>query len=246
MAEDERLSALRSQLFDYLKSPSLRHIRDPHSVAKLAKELLRAVDRPVGPWSKWDGLRDAQLTAAATTWIPAQDLRDYLNTIPGPRLTTTDVEQRLRAIQEGGYFLYPTEQLKEGCLQLDARERDAGTEMSAIIGALQEYVELERDRIRTEHEIRLRETQAAEKEAARQRLLSGADCKWTPLTRSNELFCRTNGRLFRLSQGKDKRWSLFRIATVEDGKGALLGEYGGRGDAAKAVAKIAYQPEPRW
>src|SRR5690348_861761 len=102
MSEDERLYSIRSLIFDYVKSPSLRHIREPHAVAKLAKDILRVVDRPVGPWSKWDGLRDAELKAAATTWIPVEDLRDYLNAIPGPQLTTTDVAQRLRAIQEEG------------------------------------------------------------------------------------------------------------------------------------------------
>jgi len=175
MAEDERLYSIRSLIFDYVKSPSLRHIREPHFVAKLAKDILRVVDRPVGPWSKWDGLRDAQLTAAATTWIPVDALREYLNTIPGPRLTTTDVEQRLRAIQEEGYGLYPSEAIKEGCLAAYEREREAGTEMSAVIGAVQEYAEREEERLRVERE------QQWKREALKQRLLSGADCKWTSL-----------------------------------------------------------------
>ena len=246
MTEDYRLGAIRSLIFDYLKSPSLRHVRDPHSVAKLAKEILRTVDRPIGPWSKWDGLRDAELTAAATTWIPVEDLCRYLNTIPGDRLTQTDVAQRLRTIQDEGYGLYPHSQMQAACLARYQLERDAGTEMSAIIRDLQEYVELEEERLRQEHEQSWKQARAEEREALRQRLLAGVDCKWTSLTRSSEVFCRMNGRLFRLAQDKDKRWTLCRIESLQDDKGAVLGIYATRGEAAKIVAKIAYQPEPRW
>jgi len=42
MTEDHRLGTICSLIFDDLKSPSLRHVRDPHSVAKLAKETGRA------------------------------------------------------------------------------------------------------------------------------------------------------------------------------------------------------------
>jgi hypothetical protein len=35
MREDERVWAVRELLSDYVKSPSLRHIRDPHSLIKL-------------------------------------------------------------------------------------------------------------------------------------------------------------------------------------------------------------------
>jgi hypothetical protein len=55
-----------------------------------------------------------------------------------------------------------------------------------------------------------------------------------------------NGRLYRVKQGKDRRWSLFRVASVDDQKGALLGQYSGRKEANKVIAKIAYEPEPRW
>ncbi len=83
MADDERLYAIRSLIFEYAKSPSLRHIREPYFVDKLAKEILRVVDRGTGPWEKWCGAREALLTASATTWIPVEDLRDYFNTMPG-------------------------------------------------------------------------------------------------------------------------------------------------------------------
>lgn len=53
------------------------------------------------------------------------------------------------------------------------------------------------------------------------------------------------GGLFGSSRTKDKRWKLYRIASVED-KGVLLGTYLGRGDADKVLQKLAYEPEPRW
>jgi len=46
-------------------------------------------------------------------------------------------------------------------------------------------------------------------------------------------------------QGKDKRWSLYRVSAPEDA-GTLLGSYQGRRDANKALEKIAYGPEPLW
>ena len=32
--------------------------------------------------------------------------------------------------------------------------------------------------------------------ALEERLLFGADCKWTPLNKSAEVYCRTNGRTY--------------------------------------------------
>ena len=38
---------------------------------------------------------------------------------------------------------------------------------------------------------------------------------------------------------------LFRIGTVND-LGKPVGTYNSRGDASKALANLAYEPEPRW
>ncbi|MEZ5985641.1 MAG: hypothetical protein R3B94_06795 [Hyphomonas sp.] len=246
MPEDYRPYAISSLIAEHVKSPSLRHIRDPYFIDKLAKKILRAVDRKPPPWTKWDSLREAQLTAAATTWIPIEDLRTYLTQLPGEPLTQTDVAQRLRDIRENGFGLYPNDELREACLDRYKQELDMGTEMAAIIGALEEFVEDERERMRIEHAQKLEIARAQEREAAKQRLLSGADCKWTPLNNSNEFYCRTNGRLFKLNRGKEKRWVLSRVQSFTEEGGAVLGSYSGRGDATKAVAQIAYQAEPRY
>lgn len=91
MREDERIWAVREILSDYVKSPSLRHIRDPHALSKLAREIVRCIDRSNDIWRKWDGQRELLLKSALGCWIPVEDLRAFLNRMPGPELTTTDV-----------------------------------------------------------------------------------------------------------------------------------------------------------
>jgi hypothetical protein len=121
-----------------------------------------------------------------------------------------------------------------------------GTELTAIIGRLAEHVEAEEERLRLERDARYKSMREKERLAAEQRLLSGADCKWTHLKKSPECFCRANGRTYRLTPTKDKRWMLYRVDGLSpDDKGNLVGTYGGRSDASKVVAKIAYETEYR-
>lgn len=185
------------------------------------------------------------LKAAAKTRIPIADLVDFLNTLPGPRLKRTDVAQRLRARQEGPYAdLYPDERVKDACLALYATELEAGTELPAVIGALQEFADEERRRLDHEHQEKWKAAQAAERLALERRFLSGADCKWTSLEGSKAVFMRRNGRAFRLSPTKEKRWELHRIEEPQHA-GVLLGTYATRSAANKVIDKIAYEPEFR-
>lgn len=246
MAEDERLWEIKRQLHSFAKSPSLRHVRDPYFLDKLARDILKAVDRNIGPWQKWEGSREVVLKSAAYTSIPVEDLRDYLNELPGQKLTATDVAQRLRAIHEDSHTPYPDEALANACLEIYHRERELGTEMIAIIGLLEEYVEEERHRRYRESEQQRREEIAVEKTLARERLLSGADCRWTQLDEPNLFFCRTNGRLYSLKKNSDKRWVLSRIKYASDQKGQIIGVYAGKGEPTKVVKVVAYQNEPRW
>jgi len=39
--ESDRLNAVASKLADYARSPSLQHIRNPHSLHKLAQEIVQ-------------------------------------------------------------------------------------------------------------------------------------------------------------------------------------------------------------
>jgi hypothetical protein len=43
--ESDRSYAVLSQLVEYLESPSSRHIRNPYHLQKLAKEIVKTVDR---------------------------------------------------------------------------------------------------------------------------------------------------------------------------------------------------------
>jgi hypothetical protein len=240
-----RQAEVRRLLFRYVESPSLRHIRDPKQIDRLAEEILSAVDRTPSVWAKWDAARGELLKAAAKTWIPIENLAVFLNGLPGPHLTQTDVVQRLRAFQEEPYAdLYPDERVKDACLARYAAELEAGTELPAIVGALQEFAVEEEERLDREQRERWRTKQEADRLALERRFLSGADCKWTPLEGSRAVFMRRNGRAFRLSPTKEKRWELHRIEEPTDA-GDLLGVYATRGAANKVIDKMAYEPERR-
>ncbi len=246
MKEDERIWVVKEILFDYVKSPSLRHIRDPHSVVKLAQEIVRRIDRGTSIWRKWNDPRELLLKSALRCWVPMGDLRDFLNLIPGPQLTMSDVTQRFRAFEDEERE-YGKDEFQAGCLAIYEKEKAEGTELPAIIQLLRDYVECEEDRLRTEQNESYLRRKEEERVAREQRLLSGADCKWTQHQKSVHWYCRMNGRTYRLSPSGDKRWDLYRVQSVSDHeKAPLLGKYGGRADATKAIAKIAYEPEPRW
>ena len=152
-SQDPRLPGIRKLLFEYVRSPSLRHLRDPHSVNRLAEDVVRSLgeDRPT--WRKWDNNREEFLKSAAHCWVPIEDLRDYLNGMPGPKLTNTDVAQRLQVHYVEPYVSFPNEDLQVGCLAIYEREKGEGTELPAIIGVLQEYIEKEEYRLRIEQQV---------------------------------------------------------------------------------------------
>jgi len=158
--EDERVWSVKQLLFDYVKSPSLRHIRDAHSLNKLAHEIVRRIDLGNSIWRKWDGQRELLLKSSIGCWIPIDDLRDCLNQMPGPQLTTTDVDQRLKALEEEDVLSYPKEELRLGCLTIYEKERSEGTELPSIIGLLREHVDHEESAFVTN---KLRHTSACAK-----------------------------------------------------------------------------------
>ena len=241
--DDDRVGVVKRLLFEHVKSPSLRHIRDPYILIKLAQDIVRKLDRGNSMWTKWSGPREQLAKSAVPCWVPTGDLRDHLNRMDGPTLTFSDVEQRLIAFQEEQYSEFPNDSLKAGCLAIYATECAQGTEMPAIVGVLRGYVEQEEERLRQEEADRYRQWKEEQKVAAERRLLSGADCKWTPWPNTKDAYCRVGGRLFRLSPGRDKHLELFRVQEVAQDRGNLLGRYAKRGDATKAVETIAYQPE---
>jgi hypothetical protein len=247
MTHDERVSEIKALLFDHVRSPSLRHIRDPYSVARLAQEIAKRIDRGNSIWQKWDGQREVLARSAMPCWIPIEDLRDFLNAMPGPHLTSVDVAQRMRAFEEEDYFTFPKEELQASCAAIYSKEKGEGTELPAIIGLLRDHVEHEEERLRSEQQTRYAVAREQDREKRELRLLSGADCGWTRAHASASWFCRANGRTYRLSPTKDKMWHLHRVSAVSDDEATeVIGKYRGRREATKAVATLAYQPEPRW
>jgi len=236
---ESRQDKVSRLLFDYLKSPSLKHIRDPYQVRKLANDIVSALERGNPIWRKWNQAREELARAAIPCWIPVEKLAHHLNQMDGPALTTTDVSQRLEAMSLEDYSPYPDERLKDGCLALFETENAQGTELPAIVGVLNEFVDSEKARLDAEHVAAYRARQEEERRALEQRFHSGADCKWTPIGNSKEVFCRVNGRAFRLSPTTDRMQHLHRIddagETID-----LVGRYRGRREATAAVQKVAF------
>jgi hypothetical protein len=246
MPHDDRCYRICRLLSEYVRSPSLRHLRDPYSLQRLAREIVKEVGSANPIWTKWSEDREALARPAAYCWIPAEHLRDHLNGMAGAKLTLTDVVQRLRAFNEEAYEPYPDDEQRDACLEIYNREQTAGTEMAAIVGAIQQFVEEDRDARQRAQQEAYRAQVEAKRLAAEQRLLSGADCKWIALGKSKTFHCRVNGRLFRLEVQPDKKFHLFRVKSVDDLNGELVGRYGGRTDATKVVGEVAYRSEPRW
>lgn len=162
--------------------------------------------------------------------------------MPGPHLTRTDVAERMRDFQERDRTDYPKEELRESCEVLFHREQAEGTEIPAIIGALQEHSDQEWRRLQSEREARYRALLEEERLALERRFLSGADCKWTPLSGSKDLFCRKNGRAYRLSPAGTDRFELNRINHPAD-TGVFVGQYKQRRDATKALSVVAFSDD---
>lgn len=244
MPDDPRLYHIVRLLHEYVGSPSLRHIRQPDVIHKLALKILRHADGPTSPWQKWSAPREFVAKAALPCWLPEVDLCDGLNRLPGPPLTGSDVVHRMEAMREADpYGTWPNEDLKTGCLLLYEREKAAGTELLAIIGAMQRWIEAEEDRIREERNVANRARIEAERVASLNRLMAGADCPWTQADAAKTWHSRRNGRLYRLVQAEGNRWVLSRVTAVSDKRGVEIGRYESRSAASKVVSTVAYQPD---
>lgn len=241
MSREKQISTVIRLVREHTNSPSMRHIRDYKIIETLAVRIVDEMHHPSVVWTKWWPHREELIRAAAPTWIPDADLRDALNDMPGPKLTPSDVAQRLKVVQEE-LSSWPDEHFREACIELYQVERKAGTEMIAIAGAIRDYIEQADAERRKAVEKRWRAQREADKLALEARFLSGADCGWTPVTGSSSVWCRRNGRTYRLERRKDGRQDMFRCDGVDD-RGLLVGTYATRADASKAVKVLAYQPE---
>ena len=122
MEQDPRIPAIQNLIEDFVKSPSLRHLKDPHSISRLARSIVRHISGSSSIWIKWTPQREQLVKSATECWVPVEDLRDHLNKMDGLALTSTDVEQRLKAFREEPYARYPNETLQQVRLALSSRE----------------------------------------------------------------------------------------------------------------------------
>ena len=159
----------------------------------------------------------------------------------GDRIPTSTL---LRAFEEDeSRYDFPDPDHQAGCLQIYEAEMAQGTELIAIIGQIREFVVAEDERSRLEYQAHWKERQEQERQTLHARLVSGADCKWSPLNGSKALYCRINGRLFKLSNAADKRFVLERVSSFDDPKGVVIGTYQHRKDVTQALKSVPFQPD---
>lgn len=252
MTDEERLSEITRILYEYSNRPPLKFPLES-AIPKIARRLLDTARGPSSLWTKWDKDREAVAQRAAILWVPLDDLRDALNSLPGEPLTAIDVEQRLYAIkqQQGGYGYGADDELKEASFEAYRQVKATGTEFIAILGWLEEWTWGAEERLRRKREIDRREQIAADKRNAELRLRSGADCPWTQIAGDADLHSRKNNRLFRLRELKKPtsplapKFEVLEVTTLDAKRGTQIGQYRTRSDASKAVMEVAYKPDWR-
>ena len=100
------------------------------------------------------------------------------------------------------YGTWPNEDFKTGCLALYGREKEAGTELLAIIGAMRKWLDIEEDR---------------------------SGCWAVPIALGRRVMAPKSGiaaataRLYRSVQAEGNRWVLSRIVTLSDERGTEIG-----------------------
>jgi len=229
---------------EYVGSRTPRQVGDFLGIHSLSRDIVRRLEEQFAFWRKWSPPREAAAKSAVGCWIPLEDLRSFLNEMPGPTLTPTDVAQRLRAFCEEDCEP-PNDALKDGCLAIYEDEKTQGTELAAIMGRLREHIVHEEIRLMHERWDEQRRQAEEKRRALENSFLTGEDCRWTPIANSQDVYCRVNGRAYRLTPKEGKTRNLFRILSFKDGNPRLIGKYANQTEATKTVAQVAYQPEPR-
>ena len=111
--------------------------------------------------------------------MPNEDLRQFLNNMPGPQLTTTDVAEYLRHLEEDESWASSEKELQAGCLAIYQREKAEDTELSAILSLLRDYCHEQEVRLDAERRQRYQRSRDEERLARERRLQSGAPAQGT-------------------------------------------------------------------
>jgi len=139
----------------------------------------------------------------------------------------------------------PEDDLREWCEAFYAAEKSRGTELPAIIHAMQDYVATEHVRRMDQERVERRRRREEAQKAKEDLLYSGADCGWTRLDESPDRVCRINGRLYRVEISGTRRRHLYRVASLEDRPGFSIGIYDNQKTMDAALKTIAYARDVR-
>ena len=238
----------------YVESPSRARIRHPKSIDALAHEIVRAVSGHDPTRPKWTKEREALALKAAMCWIPPEDLHRALNILPGPPLTETDIQQRLKDFVKETVTNEPNPDHRTHCLEIYDREKKQSTEFAAIVGAIADWVNEAYHQL-FEKVFEDDQRRKAEARLAKEKvLLSGADCNWTTIGTAKTKWCRIEGRTFRAAptdqpapgKGGKKMVVLHRVkTTAQDEPGILIGTYETFTLAAEIARQLITTRDPR-
>jgi hypothetical protein len=192
-------------------------------------------------WSKWSDDRTEIARTAVTVWLPLDDLRDFLNRLPGPKLTEMDVYERLRWIEDNEHWMSsPPDELREECFTRYDKEKAKGTEFIAIVHALSEWMSGAREEFyRQAREQHARDLALQDDKNIR----SGKDWPkgigWRRAIGLPGLYCRRAGRLFRYHEG-----TVTELTEPEATHGVVLGQFPKPYAAARHVYYLAVHNKP--
>jgi hypothetical protein len=212
------------------------HLAHTNGVQYLAHDIVRYFDGAHSHWAKWSIERTKLLDSSKTFSIPVGELQEALNALPGPSLTATDVEQRLKLLLGVPFVDQPREDLRDDFRAIFSAEKAKGTEFVAIVGAIRDFLDKVELREYYEGEERKKHEQEAERLEQEKTLRSGVDCDWLRPWECQDLFLRKAGRLFRLRNIAHLDWEVSEIPgldRVDEGK--CVGRFKGRGCARTAI-----------
>lgn len=216
MSDDRRIEIVAKILADkYYQA----HFNAPHSMARI---ILAALDERALV-AKWEGARQKFLEEhdVSECWIPQQDVVDYLNKLPGKPVTVADLRAFLVEVYE--YHNKPDHDDQVDCLRVYSREKEAGTDLSGIVKAIQDEVLTPAyEKEAEEHE---REKQARDEALVESgsefgfinRFTTGLE---TPVGkygyRAKDWYGRFGGQLYRLVHVGNKQYRLLSIKKLGD------------------------------
>jgi hypothetical protein len=189
--------------------------RQHSSTESMARQIIDALDARAAI-TKWDEPRLRALVETQCCWIPHADLLAYLNALGGAMLTKGDLVAKMTDLspRDGGPYEQGDPALQADCLRVYYREKQAGTEFSAIPGLIMDEVVLP-----ARQAARREQAHARQRSLATSRALlvqSGRDFGFVKDFASNprDFYARSAGQLYRLVRIEHGKWALFYVEAI--------------------------------